>query len=304
MDLTSQTNALPNLNPKCGLCEQPNDLRMSHVLPAFVYRWLRETSITGHIRSVRTINQRTQDGDKKPWFCAECEQLIGKDETAFASKVFHPWLAGNNQISYQSWLIRFCTSVSWRVLKHVKDMNPEHQYTATEEKLAAKADQVWRDFLLGRRSTVGKFEQHLLPLDVIESTTIPDLPSNINRYLSRNIEMDIIGGAGTFMTYAKLGGFAIFGMMRPPRRWEGTRIYGQQGRLEPRRYSVPGALMWYFIERAQLSKNALTGMSPRQLSKVDAAIIDNIDHEAKTPHLRALMADVAMFGEEAVLRKK
>lgn len=157
---------------------------------------------------------------------------------------------------------------------------------------------------MGRRSTVGKFEQHLLPLDVIESTTVPELPPNFNRYFARNIEMDIVAGAGTFMTYAKLGGFAIFGMMRQPRRWEGTRVFGQQGRLEPRRYSVPGALMWYFIERAQKSKEALADLSPRQLAKIDAAIVGNIDSAAKSPHLRALMADVAMFGEDAILRKK
>jgi hypothetical protein len=165
------------------------------------------------------------------------------------------------------------------------------------------AEFVWRDFLLGRRSTIGRFEQHLLPLDIIRDTTVADLPDNINRYLTRNIEMDIVGGSGSLMTYAKLGKFAIFGMMLPPRNWQGTRVFGHRGRIMPRRYSLPGSVMWFFIERARMSKDSLTKMSPNQVSKVDDAVLSNIDRFADSDQWRAMQADVAMFGEQAILRK-
>lgn len=286
----------------CGLCGQADVLRNSHILPAFVFRWLRETSATGHIRSIGNINLRIQDGEKKSWLCSNCEVILGRDERDFSSKLFYPWQSGTRTVEYQSWLLRFCTSISWRVLTHCKGSNAEHQYSADEDRLAEKAELVWRNFLLGRRNSIGKFEQHLLPLDLIEKTTISELPDNINRYLTRNIEMDVLGGPGTFMTYAKLGGFAIFGMMRKSRNWGGTRVYGYQGRIEPQTYTLPGAVMHFFMDRARMSKAALGEMTPAQVAKIDVALMSDLDRFANSPFMRAAKADVAMFGEQAILR--
>lgn len=230
--------------PICALCHENAELRESHILPAFVFRWLRERSATGHIRSTENVNRRIQDGTKKSWLCNKCELLLSRDERSFASKLFYPWQKGTTRVEYHEWLLRFCTSISWRVLKHCKGLNPDHQYTKEEDRVAADAESVWRNFLQGRRSSIGKFEQHLLPMDIIETTTIDDLPDNINRYLTGYIDMDIVGTSRTMMTYAKLGRFIIFGMIRKGREpWEGSRVFAQHGYIENRKYVLPHSLI-------------------------------------------------------------
>lgn len=288
----------------CPLCESEADLRESHVLPAFVFRWLRKRSITGHIRQSDAIDRRVQDGAKKPWLCAECEKLFGREEKAFADKLFYPWLNDATRLEYHGWLLRFCTSVSWRVLKHCKGLNPDHRYSDEEDGAAAEAEAVWRQFLLGRRSSIGRFEQHILPLGIIESTTAPSLPTNINRYLTGAIEMDIIGSSKMMMTYAKLGRFMLFGMIRKGRGpWEGTRVLAQHGYIGAKKFVLPYSLGDFINERAQHVQSALDDMSPVQVAKVDAAVIANVDRMAETDQFRAMLADAAMFGEEVIIRK-
>lgn len=288
----------------CALCLEVAQLKDSHVLPAFVFRWLRQRSVTGHIRHTDNINKRVQDGLKKPWLCGACEQLLGREEQLFSAKVFGPWLRDTTRVEYGPWLLRFCTSISWRVLKHCKGLNAEHRYTPEQDQMAAEAETVWREFLQGRRNGIGRFEQHFLPLDIIESTTVPDLADNINRYLTGYIDMDIAGTSKTMMTYAKLGRFAVFGMIRKGRDpWERTRVNAQHGYLTPGKYILPYGLIGFFNDRARRVRAAIDGMSPVQAVKVDAAFLANIERAAESDQVRAMLADADLFGEQAIIRK-
>ena len=98
----------------CAFCNVEDRLRESHVLPAFVYRWLRSRSGVGHIRRTDSPNRRVQDGVKLQWLCDDCETLFSGYETAFATKLFYPWQDGTNRIAYNEWLLSFCVSISWR----------------------------------------------------------------------------------------------------------------------------------------------------------------------------------------------
>lgn len=64
----------------CRLCDERGELQQSHVLPAFVYRWMRKTSATRHFRFAHNVNRRAQDGKKRNWFCRSCEARLGKWE--------------------------------------------------------------------------------------------------------------------------------------------------------------------------------------------------------------------------------
>jgi hypothetical protein len=269
-----------------------------------VFRWLKKRSITGHIRHSEEVDLRVQDGVKKPWLCANCEILLGRDEREFSTKLFYPWIKEPQRIEYHSWLMRFCTSVSWRVLKHCKGLNLGHEYTDGEDAAAGEAEAVWRQFLLGERTGVGMFEQHVLPWDIIESTTAVDLPTNFNRYITGAIEMDIIGSSKSMMTYAKLGRFMIFGMVRKGRdSWQGTKVQAQHGYVGSKKYVLPGSLSGFITGRARHTQEALAGMSPQQVAKVDAAVLKNIDRMATSDQVRAMLADAAMFGDSAIIRK-
>ncbi len=51
---------------KCRLCGKNADLQESHIIPSFVYRWLKDSSGTGYLRFGPEPNKRVQDGYKNP----------------------------------------------------------------------------------------------------------------------------------------------------------------------------------------------------------------------------------------------
>jgi hypothetical protein len=290
----------------CAFCDRNATLRESHILPAFAFRWLRGRSGTGHIRQTDRPNRRVQDGLKLHWLCDDCEGLFSKDETAFATHAFHPWNGGNNHIPYQDWLLRFCVSVSWRVLRYLRGKNrPKEHYSDEQNALMDQADARWRAFLNHETSNPGPFEQHLLIFDLIESHIVRDLPNNINRFMSGAITMDIVGSAKSLMTFAKLGPFLIFGLIQKGRDpWQGTKIHVRRGVLKPGDFTVPAGLLPLFTEKAGLSEAAMQNVSPAQLDKVDQSIHENLDRFAASGQFAAMKADAKLFGADAILRRK
>lgn len=290
----------------CRLCGQHSELRLSHVLPAFVFRWLRETSGTGHIRRSDEPNVRVQDGLKRPWLCDACEGRLNRSETEFANSLFYPYLANSGvRIRYSEWLMHFCTSLSWRVLKlyleeqHLGDWEPH----ALDR--AAEAEAAWRGVLLGQTPHAGAFEQHILPLDRIESAT-GKLASNINRYLMRAIHIDILSGTRSVFTYAKLGRFIVLGFVHEPKReqWRGTKVNANHGWIEPKKYVLPRAFGEYLNEKAQSMGERLAGMSLRQHAKVDEAFRKNVERYVESDAFQAMNADVEMFGRDAFSKRE
>ena len=277
---------------------------MSHVLPAFIYRWLRGRSGSGHIRHTDEPNKRVQDGLKLAWLCADCEALFSRFETAFATKLFHPWHSGTVAVPYSDWLLKFCVSVSWRVLRFARGRNTAHTYTPDQERLLDQAEARWRAFLVGDAPHPAEFEQHLLVFDNIESTTVTDLPPNMNRFMTGAITLDVVGSDRSLMTFAKLGRFIIFGIIQKgPNRWEGTKVHVKDGLFKPRKVVVPAGLLDLFKEKATLAATAMSKMSSKQQDKVEAHVLANLDRFLESDQLRSMLADAQMFGEQAILRK-
>jgi hypothetical protein len=289
----------------CSFCRQVAPLRDSHVLPAFAYRWLRRRSRTGHIRQTDNPNRRVQDGLKLKWLCDDCEALFGKFETEFATKVFHFWQEGKQRVLYEDWLIKFCVSVSWRVLKYLRQSNPgPARYTADQLRLMQDAECRWRAYLQGEVENPGKFEQHLLIFDNIESTTVRNLPRNINRFMTGAITFDIVGSQKSLMTFAKLGRFTIFGMIdKGAHVWRGTKVNLKRGELKPGEVVVPGGLLELFRSKASYVDNAMQRMSSTQLDKIEDHVMRNLDRFRASDQFRSIEADRKMFGVGAVTRK-
>ena len=137
------------INGTCRLCSGGGKLRKSHIIPSFVYKWLKETSGTGFIRFGYSPNLRTQDGFKLYWLCDECEKLFNSWETEFANTIFHPINKGiDTSFHYGSWLLKFAVSVSWRVLNFfVEEKDLSHFPPILQEK-ANIALSYWQYFLL------------------------------------------------------------------------------------------------------------------------------------------------------------
>jgi hypothetical protein len=92
----------------CRLCGQDGELQDSQIVPAFIYKWLKDTSATGFLRFGREPNKRVQDGHKRRWLCIDCERLLNVWETQFATQLFHPINQdGGAKIPYGEWLLNF-----------------------------------------------------------------------------------------------------------------------------------------------------------------------------------------------------
>lgn len=285
----------------CRLCQSESELQLSHVVPAFVFRWLRESSGTGHMRNAASPNLRVQDGPQEHWLCRGCEIRIGRSETSFATELFHPYLAqSGSRFRYGPWLLHFCVSVSWRNLLIQLDHLGKRDLNADERSSIERAELKWRQFLLGEAANPAEFRQFLLPLDRIESSR-GDLPPNINRYLMRAIDIDLCQGAKTLFTYSKLGRFVIIGFINEPNpgHWIGGRVNANTGTVEPKHYELPAPFGTYLTGKAAHVREAMREVSPKQTAKIEQAFRANSDRIVGTDFFEAMQADIEMFGPEA-----
>jgi hypothetical protein len=294
---------------QCRLRGVESTLQLSHILPAFVIRWLRESSGTGKIRVGTSPNRRVQDGPKRHWLCTSCESRLSRSETLFAEKLFYPYVNGEtSQFVYGEWLLHFCVSISWRVLQHYKDESVLNTYEPDAIACIAEAERTWKAFLLDQLPHPGRFPQHLFPsggIEVIPSQS-GSLSPNINRYLMRTIDTDIVRSKTANFVYAKLGRFIILGFIREdsPSRWQGAKVHVKTGRIEPRRYTMPKAFFDYINSKARMEAELISSVSPRQADRIDQAYRENINTFIASDAFIAMDNDIRMFGSAAFIPKR
>lgn len=290
----------------CVLCGSSDPLQNSHVLPAFVFRWLRKTSGTGHFRNTNNPNVRVQDGIKLPLLCAGCEAAFSSYEAPFASDVFHRFQDDSAaRMRYGPWLLRFCTSVSWRVLVYAKLSKHLNQLNQEQIQSADFALQRWKSFLQGNSPHPGPYEQHLLPMAAIESHNIEGLSTSAKRYLMRAIHMDVVVAESMAFTFAKLGPIMVFGFIKPPaRRWKGTKVHVRSGEIRPSTYELPRELFSYLMDKANAVADSQRTITENQFEKMESALRSNPERFAESQQMKAMMLDAQLFGLDAIIRQK
>lgn len=79
----------------CKLCKIEKELQDSHVIPKFLYRYMRKhQDKTKSLNGLLVLDGKNNKVDvtqrqwKKKLFCKECESLLSKNETKF-SRIFH-----------------------------------------------------------------------------------------------------------------------------------------------------------------------------------------------------------------------
>ena len=104
----------------CGLCQSPGPRRLSHILPAFVFKHAQVRTPTGYLRNSLTPNKRMQDGPKDYVLCESCEQRFSKWERSFA-RLFkrHNEVRGET-ITYSSDDAFCALSMLWRGLHNAR----------------------------------------------------------------------------------------------------------------------------------------------------------------------------------------
>lgn len=289
---------------RCALCENEASLKVSHVVPAFVFRWLRDSSSTGHIRAGDAPERRVQDGIKKRWLCGLCETRLGSLERRFANELFNPWSAGTVQrVDYDDWLIRFCVSVSWRVLRHGMDQQPMDHLNEVQQAAARGAEETWRRFLLGELPHPGRYEQHIIPwLGPLKGGPQDDLPDNFNRYLMRGTGIDVfVTGGGAAFTSVKMGRFSVFGTIIPARdKWEGTKV-GLSGRLPCLRLVFPSFLRGYLKAQALKLRAADRAIPSHHRARIEKELLQDPSRFLASDQYAVMMHDADAFGIEALI---
>ena len=286
----------------CRLCDRDSDLVQSHIIPRFVFRWLRESSVTGHMRFAENPNVRSQDGLKKRLLCNECETRISVWENLFAKEIFSP--AHKETVKdpiYGKWMLKFAVSVSWRALQTYFEMGLNH-FSPKQIEDAEEALETWKQFLRGERPHPDRFEQHMMGMDLVKSYRGFELPPNINRYLLRTVEIDVVTlNENQAFVYTKMCKLLLFGFIENENKgdWKGTKLRVNRGNLRSDKYQLPKWFNEHIVRRATTIHEIQEKMSQRQHDKIGEAYRKNIERFESSEMLKAIEQDYLLFGDKA-----
>jgi hypothetical protein len=286
----------------CRFCLHSRPLVDSHVVPAFVFRWQRETSATGYLRSGARPNLRMQDGWKRPMLCVECETIMSRYESSFAMTLFRQIVEEQpGPYRYNADFARFLACVVWRALVEWIETDPLDMLTPPQREHMTRALNRWRDFILDRVSGVGPYELHVLPLGIATETTQEDLPPNTNFYLARAVETHVASNDQAAFVYVKMGPMLTFGFFDgpPAGNLEGTKVF-ETGGFVGGRMRVAQAVVDYIADRVRVTMTNQRLRSQRQRALIRDAYKRNPDRLARSDTFRAVMADIQMFGAHRV----
>lgn len=291
----------------CALCDEKKILRNSHIIPDLVFRYLKASSPTGHMRNMSEPNLRAPGGLAVPLLCEDCEARFQKYEDKFARKFFHPIHSEGKRppYCYSDWMMKFGISVVWRIGIYLlqqdgKLMLEEH---SAERDVIDRTLSVWKSFLRDEITNPGFNRLHMVVFDHAIDTTEP-LPVNFNRFMARAVKLDYAVGGRQSLIVAKMCRVHLFGIVRDesPADWRNTRVSSGDGLVDVGEVRMPGGLLPYFISKATEVGQSYSGISDKQKKKI-ASDIEKRRHKTKgNESFSALAADIDMFGLDEVAK--
>jgi hypothetical protein len=287
----------------CKLCDNEDELRQSHLIPSFVYKWQKKTSATGYLRYSEEPNKRVQDGFKPYYLCDDCEKKLCQWETAFNNHIFKP--INNDKTGpfrYSDWLLKFAVSVSWRNLIFTIDQG---ELPNELDNQASTALDVWKKFLNEESLHPGEHQQHLVLLGEVMGGT-DEVPANINRYILRAIVRGIYFDDSNAYIYTKMGKILLVGFInyhKPKRYWNRSLIRVRNGVLEGDMTDVPPEEIGYFMYKAKSLKIIDSSISLKQRKKIDEDYKKMKKRALKSGTVKATQKDIEIFGKDRVFKK-
>lgn len=286
---------------ECKLCGKEADLRLSHLVPKFIGKWLKDTSATGFLRDSRNINRRSQDILKEKWLCHDCEQLFSGWEKPFSEKIFKPYMDDSGaRHNYDGWMAKFCASMSWRSLSYMSWGNDDEPVIKAHKQEWADAESALRKFLLGESKTLGSYEQHVIPVEGVTEVS-GGVSARLVRYLMRSIHADLIASRSTRMIYTKIPGFVILGFVTVPyaAKMRSSRIALGSGYISPRKYFADMKLFDYINEKADEIGRSYGDMSAKQREVIETFIKENPEKALNSGSFKAFLQDHEISGDKA-----
>jgi hypothetical protein len=289
---------------KCALCLQEKELLDSHIIPAFVFKWIKDTSATGFLRMAKNPNLRRQDGPKIKLLCKKCESLLNDYETLFANNIFHPYVKtelddygiATGRIKYfyhDDWLLRFIISLHWRFL-FTKDY-ASHTYPTKFTKILDDIKEDWRQFVLKEKQYTGDCESHIIFFQNMASGTgfiPPNMNDKINYYLLRATDGGRTSSKNKLGVFSKIGPIAFFTAIKPNKlkNTNDSRVH-MRGKVKTAQHlSNPLLTHFFFIARPNEVMPKM-GFSERQWVKIENAYKKNPERAEKSMTLKAVEGD-------------
>lgn len=221
---------------KCALCGLDKELQQSHIIPKFVGKYLKDTSI-GNIRNHALSDKVVQDIEKHSLLCHDCEELFSASERYFANTIFYPYLRDKQEsFEYDKRLFYFLTSLSWRSLYlDITDFvrNSSLCLDILEKMIAA--DAIMRDYLLGKRPDLGNIEHHIFFFDRIKDVEAPEDSLFKVGQPHATIHRSLTSYSGysdnTIFTISNLLGIIIVSLYSKDKNevWDGTQVQNGDG---------------------------------------------------------------------------
>lgn len=291
----------------CQLCKQNSELQTSHIVPSFLFNWLAETSSTGFLRSAEQPNRRIQDGWKLPLLCRNCEELLSKWETCFANMIFYRFINEYHRShNYSEWLLRFCVSVSWRVLSYIVHNDQLKQFAETTTENVSISMNKWRNYLLNNQTfSAHELDHHLYFLEELSEANEDDHVFT-NRFLQRTLDFDLISHEDEEFVYVKFPYFILIGFLGKQgkdQNWRGAEVL-KKGEFNPYCYSMPGYFWAYIKEKCDRIVKVRQSYSEKQLSKICRTMEMNPEQYNASHTKKAFVKDFELFGTRADVDKE
>lgn len=259
------------IHGQCALCRLNKELQLSHIVPHFVGRKMIKTA-PGNIRISNEPNKVAQDIEKHYMLCHDCEELFSAKERWFASNIFNPWQDDRQQVfGYDENLTYFIISLSWRSL--YLDLE-EYTCNPTFDKeilmTMLRAENIMRDYLLGKRQDISDIQNHIFFFDRIESATDYDYDKNPSVAMHRSITSYSAYNGQTSFTVSNLMGIMIvtFYSMDKEEEWISTRIVNGRGTISAKNQEIKSVVGQEIQHWMDVAANAKSNLSENQRDKI------------------------------------
>ena len=275
---------IPEAEPQCALCLENRPLCESHIIPAFVGRYLKDTSATGYLRAAEKSNLRVQDLPTEKLLCAQCELQFSRWEDNFSRDGFQKIHSeGYDGFEYDPSLMQFAVSVSWRIL--CTDRDELLQDFPDWGPKILKTLETWRKYLLGACRDSGG-EHHLFVIPGTPGAMPTGAHPKTSQYLLRCVDATELIGKRTLAVYAKLVRAIFYSPIMPasPSGLHRTRIYAGAGRIvTPQKLTVSG--FGGFLQ-SRVQDGFCDELSERQLERIRETVRKNPRRALESESLR------------------
>lgn len=288
------------MGKKCALCYEDKKLELSHIVPKFVMRYLKKTSV-GAIRNMDNPNVVVQDSEKHYLLCSDCEDLFSTYETKFANNFFHPYLSGNKKIfEYDKDTFYFLTSVSWRslyldILDFVEHSDKIGIGKETLDCLIEREREM-RNYLLKKQTTVPGVEHHIfffedikdISNELIETRPHTTIHRSITSYTFFNEELK------TYATITNMLGIILFTLYRKGEQeyWENTEIVNGDGVIQSGNQQIRSICGNELAHILQSVKNSKSKLGEKQREMIENRFRNREEDYKKSKAFEDLIKDI------------